>query len=52
MQLRSMCSIGEGAIESGVELLLLEFEAEKEKSGCTGQGCRYNHDSGTDFRGI
>lgn len=32
MQMRSMCSIGEGAFESGVELLLLEFEAEKRKN--------------------
>lgn len=32
MQMRSMYSIGEGAIESGVELLLLEFEAEKRKN--------------------
>lgn len=38
MQMRSMYSIGEGAIESGVELLLLEFEAEKGKIVMHGPG--------------
>lgn len=38
MQMRSMYSIGEGAVESGVELLLLEFEAEKGKIMMHGPG--------------